>query len=55
MTQLEITNLEHASRSAMAWSPEGYDGKVHVAPLLRAMVPAVGILATAATFLFIAF
>jgi hypothetical protein len=55
MTQLEISNLEHASRSAMAWSPEGYDGRIHLAPLLRAVVPAVGILAVAATFLFIAF
>ncbi len=27
MTQMEITALEHAGRSAMAWSPEGYDGR----------------------------
>lgn len=51
MTQLEIANLEHASRSAMAWVPEGYDGKTHYAALLGAMVPAVGILAAAAALL----
>ncbi len=55
MTQMEIDTLEHASRMAMAWSPEGYDGKVHLSAVLGAVVPAIGILAAAAAFLFIAF
>ena len=52
MTQVEIANLEHASRSAMAWVPEGYDGKVHYSALLGAVVPALAILAAAAALLF---
>lgn len=52
MTQIEIANLEHAGRSAMAWVPEGYDGKTHYDALLGAMVPAVAILAAAAALLF---
>ena len=55
MTHMEITALEHAGRSAMAWSPEGYDGKVHFGAVLGAMVPAIGILAAAITVLFIVF
>jgi hypothetical protein len=55
MTQMEIDTLEHASRMAMAWSPEGYDGKIHLSAVLGAVVPAIGILAAAAAFLFIAF
>jgi hypothetical protein len=55
MTQIEINALEHASRSAMAWSPEGYDGRMHFGALLGAMLPAFGILAAAAAFLFVAF
>ena len=54
MTQIEINALEHASRSAMAWSPEGYDGRIHLGALLGAVVPALGILAAAAAFLFAA-
>ena len=55
MTQMEINVLEHAGRAAMAWSPEGYDGKIHLGAVLGAVVPAVGILAAAAAFLFVAF
>jgi len=51
MTQIEIANLEHASRSAMAWVPEGYDGKTHYNALLGAAVPAIAILAAAAALL----
>lgn len=51
MTQIEIANLEHASRSAFAWTPEGYDGKTHFSALFAALVPAVGILAVAGTLL----
>ena len=51
MTQIEIANLEHAGRSAFAWSPEGYDGRTHLGELLADLVPAVGILAVAGTLL----
>jgi len=52
MTQIEIANLEHAGRSAFAWTPEGYDGKTHFSYLFAALVPALGILAVAGTLLF---
>jgi len=52
MTQIEIAKLEHAGRSAMAWVPEGYDGRTHYDALLGAAVPALAILAVAATLLF---
>jgi hypothetical protein len=54
MTQMEINALEHASRAALAWSPEGYDGKIHLGAVLGAVLPALCILAVAAAFLFIA-
>jgi hypothetical protein len=55
MTQMEINALEHAGRAAMAWSPEGYDGRVHLSAVLGAMLPAIGILAAAVAVLFVAF
>lgn len=55
MTQMEINTLEHAGRSAMAWSPEGYDGAVHYGAVLGAILPALGILAAAAVFLLVVF
>ena len=55
MTQLEINALEHAGRSAMAWSPEGHDRARRLGAVLGAMVPAIGILGAAAAFLFVAF
>lgn len=51
MTQIEISNLEHAGRAAMAWVPEGYDGKTHYDALLGAALPALAILAAAAALL----
>jgi hypothetical protein len=51
---MEINALEHAGRAAMAWSPEGYDGRIHFGAVLGAMVPAIGILAAAVTVLFVA-
>ena len=54
MTRMEIEALEHAGRTAMAWSPEGYDGRIHFGAVLGAMVPAIGILAVAATILSVA-
>ena len=55
MTQMEIDAVEHAGRAALAWSPEGYDGRIHLGAVLGALVPAIGILAAAAAFLFVAF
>jgi len=51
MTRLEIATLEHAGRSAFSWVPEGYDGRTHYGAVIAAVVPAVGILAVAATLL----
>ena len=51
MSTIELANLEHASRTAIAWRSEGYDGKTHYAAVIAAVVPAVGILAVAATLL----
>ncbi len=55
MTRMDIDTLEHAGRIAMAWSPEGYDGRIHFGAVLGAILPAIGILAVAATFLLAAF
>jgi hypothetical protein len=55
MTQMEITVLEEAGRSAMVWSPEGYDGRVHLGAVLIATSTALGILTVAAAFLLAAF
>ena len=55
MTHVDFGRIEHAGRAAMAWSPEGYDGRLHLGAVLGAMVPAIGILAAAAAFLFVAF
>jgi len=55
MTLMEINALEHSARSATVWSVEGYDGRMHLATVLGAMVPAFGILAVAAAMLFVAF
>lgn len=51
MTNIDIANLEHASRSAFGWHPEGYDDKMHYGAVLAAVAPALGILAVAATLL----
>lgn len=55
MTQTEIVNLEHAGRSAFAWTPEGYDDKAHLSYLLAALVPAISILAVAGALLLVIF
>ena len=55
MSYLQADILERAARATMAWSPEGYDGRVHVGAVMTAVLPAIGILAAAAAFLFIAF
>lgn len=51
MTRLEIAHLEHASRSSFGWAPEASDGRTHYGAVLAAIIPAVGILAVAATLL----
>ena len=51
MSQIDIANLEHASRASFGWAPEGYDGKTHYRAVLTAALPAIGILAVAASFL----
>lgn len=51
MTRIEIANLEHASRASFGWAPEGYDGRTHYHSVLAATLPAIGILAVAATLL----
>lgn len=51
MNRAEIANLEHASRAAMAWIPEGADDNSHSRSLIAAVVPAIGILAVAAMLL----
>lgn len=51
MNRIEIANLEPAGRAAMAWAPQGIDGRIHYRSLLTAIVPAAGILAVAATLL----
>ena len=52
MSPAEISRLEHASRSAIAWIPEGYDGRTHYEGLFAGLLTAVGILAVASTLLF---
>lgn len=51
MNQTEIASLEHASRAAFAFIPQGYDGRTHFGVVLAALVPALGILAVATTLL----
>jgi hypothetical protein len=53
MSHTEITALEHASRTAMAWSPEGYDGQTHVSALFTSVIPALFILGVVASMLVI--
>jgi hypothetical protein len=53
VTPKEIANLEHASRSALAWVPDSYDGRSHAKALVTAFVPAFGILAACATLLLV--
>ncbi|UJW87112.1 hypothetical protein [Devosia sp. SL43] len=47
MSNIDIKALEHAGRTAMVWT-EGYDGETHYASVLKALAPALLILATAA-------
>ena len=47
----ESANLEHAARAAIAWAPEGYDGRRHYREVLMAVIPALTIIAAAALFL----
>lgn len=51
MTQAEIRALEHAGRSTAVWSNDVYDSAPHFGELVRALLPAALILATATTLL----
>ena len=51
MSTSKIATLEHASHAALAWTPEGYDGRLHYAAVISALGAAVSILAVAATLL----
>jgi hypothetical protein len=52
MTKSEVNALEHAGRTTMGWIPESYAGETHYGYVLKAMTPALGILAVAAALLF---
>ena len=41
MSHAEIVAIENAGRTAMAWSPEGYDGQTHFGSLTAALLPAL--------------
>jgi len=47
MSNAEIKALENAGRTTMVWSG-GYDGETHYADVLKALAPALFILAVAA-------
>jgi hypothetical protein len=53
MTKSEIARLEDAGRWAMAWVPEGDDGKRHLDTVVAAMVPGLALLVIAAALLFV--
>lgn len=44
MTNLEIKALENAGRTTAVWT-EGYDGQTHYGDVIRALAPALLILA----------
>jgi hypothetical protein len=52
MTQMEISNLEHAARVATATATESYDGQTHYGTLMMAVAPALFIVGVAAALLF---
>lgn len=54
MTRDEINTLEHASRGALAWAPDGLDRHPNTAAIVTALLSALGILAAAAAMLFAA-
>jgi hypothetical protein len=47
MSNIDFKALENAGRTTMVWT-EGYDGETHYANVLRALAPALLILAAAA-------
>lgn len=51
MTHMEIKALEDAGRTSMMWSTEGYDGQTHYADVLKALAPALLILAAVAALM----
>ena len=53
MTETEISTLEHAGRTSIAWVPEGYDGQTHYSAVITAIAPALFIVALAAGLLLV--
>jgi len=53
MSIAEIAKLEDASRATMAYEPEVYVGESNLGFMLRAVTPAIGLLAIAAALLFV--
>ena len=51
MTHMEIKALENAGRTTV-WT-EGYDGQTHYGDVLRALAPALFILATAVALMLV--
>lgn len=51
MSQTEINALEHAGRTAMVWSSDGYDGRTHYGDVIKALVPAMILLSIATALL----
>ena len=51
MSTLEVANLEHAGRSALAWVPDKYEGHADYSVLAAALAAAVGILVAATLLL----
>ena len=50
MTNMEVRALENAHRGVMLWT-EGYDGQTHHAAVLKALLPALLILAMSAALM----
>ena len=53
MSTAEIAKLEDAGRATMAYEPEAFEGESNFGFMLRAVTPAIGILAIAAALLFV--
>lgn len=52
MTPFEISRIEHAGRGAFGWASDADIGRPRYRELLAALVPALGIIAVATTFIF---
>ena len=50
-TRARAIAASHSDYARLRWSAKGYDGRLHYGPVIAAIVPAVGILAIAASLL----